>query len=197
MILKNRDRLIEVARQVFSRKGVDKTTMNDIAAAAQKSRRTIYTYFRSKKEIYRAVIETECEEILIQLRSVVENPSLGPTDKMRQFISISIDNLETNMSADPKSDKFDNDLERIERIRRTTIQIKEEMLRSIVIEGVRQGVFDVNLSRHVLTAMILIIRGLEAATFRGNKVSKNILKDHLSQFVINYLTNNPNSNETT
>ena len=38
---------------------------------------------------------------------------------------------------------------------------------------------------------------LEAATFRGNKVSKNILKDHLSQFVINYLTNNPNSNETT
>lgn len=201
MILKTRDRLIEVARLIFYRKGVEKTTMNDIALASQMSRRTIYTYFRTKKEIYKAVIESECEEFVTQLRNVVENPLLDPTEKMRQFIIISIDNLETNMSADPKSGEFDSDMSRIERIRRTTIQIKEEMLRSIVIEGVRQGVFDPRLSRHVLTVMIIIIRGLESETFRGNKsnlsVSKNILKEHLSQFVVNFITNNPNSNETT
>jgi len=205
MVSKTRDRIIEVARQVFSRKGVDKTTMNDIAAAAKKSRRTIYTYFRTKKEIYRALIETECEEIVTQLRNVVENPTLDPTEKMRQFIFISIDNLETNMSADPKSDKYDNDIARIERIRRTTIQIKEEMLRSIVIEGVRQGVFNIDPARHVLTAMFLIIRGLEATTFRGPRGNSgptdSVLKEHLSQFVINYLTynskTNSNSNETT
>ena len=50
MVSKTRDRLIEVARQLFVYKGVENTTMNDIAAASDKGRRTIYTYFKNKKE---------------------------------------------------------------------------------------------------------------------------------------------------
>ncbi len=49
MVLKTRERLIEVARQLFAHKGVANTTMNDIAEASEKGRRTIYTYFKNKK----------------------------------------------------------------------------------------------------------------------------------------------------
>lgn len=49
MVSKTRDKLIEVARQLFTNKGVENTTMNDIAAASEKGRRTIYTYFKSKR----------------------------------------------------------------------------------------------------------------------------------------------------
>ena len=45
MVLKTRERLIEVARQLFTNKGIENTTMNDIANASDKGRRTIYTYF--------------------------------------------------------------------------------------------------------------------------------------------------------
>ena len=51
MVTKTRDKLIEVARQLFVHKGIENTTMNDIANASDKGRRTIYTYFKNKKEI--------------------------------------------------------------------------------------------------------------------------------------------------
>ena len=59
MVKKTRDRFIEVARSLFARQGVENTTMNDIATASDKGRRTIYTYFKSKREIFNAVIESE------------------------------------------------------------------------------------------------------------------------------------------
>ena len=64
MVLKTREKLIEVARQLFAHKGVENTTMNDIAAASDKGRRTIYTYFKNKREIYNAVIERESDNIV-------------------------------------------------------------------------------------------------------------------------------------
>ena len=56
-VSKTREMLIDVARQLFARMGVDNTTMNDIALASKKGRRTLYTYFKSKNEIYLAVVE--------------------------------------------------------------------------------------------------------------------------------------------
>ena len=41
MALTTRDKLIDVARVLFAKKGVENTTMNDIAQAASKGRRTI------------------------------------------------------------------------------------------------------------------------------------------------------------
>lgn len=73
MVSKTRDRLIEVARQLFVYKGVENTTMNDIAAASDKGRRTIYTYFKNKKEIYNAVVEQQSNVVVERLRAVVES----------------------------------------------------------------------------------------------------------------------------
>lgn len=64
MVLKTRDRLIEVARQLFARKGIENTTMNDIASASDKGRRTIYTYFKNKRDIFNAVIEQETDKLM-------------------------------------------------------------------------------------------------------------------------------------
>ena len=49
---KTKTMLVEVARQLFAKNGVQETTMNDIAEASGKGRRTLYTYFRNKEEIY-------------------------------------------------------------------------------------------------------------------------------------------------
>ena len=47
-VSKTREKLVDVARQLFAKMGVENTTMNDIAMASQKGRRTLYTYFKSK-----------------------------------------------------------------------------------------------------------------------------------------------------
>ena len=58
-VSKTKAKLVDVARQLFAKMGVENTTMNDIALASKKGRRTLYTYFKSKDEIYLAVVESE------------------------------------------------------------------------------------------------------------------------------------------
>ena len=55
---KTREMLVDVARQLFAKSGLENTTMNDIAIASRKGRRTLYTYFKNKNEIYWAVVES-------------------------------------------------------------------------------------------------------------------------------------------
>ena len=70
MIQNTREQLIEVASQLFSRKGVDATTMGDIANASDRGRRTIYTYFRNKREVYSAVLQSEADGLLERLGTI-------------------------------------------------------------------------------------------------------------------------------
>ncbi|HQG07877.1 MAG TPA: TetR/AcrR family transcriptional regulator, partial [Dysgonamonadaceae bacterium] len=69
---KTKRSLIEVARQLFAKKGVENTTMNDIAEASKRGRRTLYTYFSSKNEIYKAVVESEFQELYKKLDEVIK-----------------------------------------------------------------------------------------------------------------------------
>ena len=82
---KTRDMLVDVARQLFARKGVDNTTMNDIAQASLKGRRTLYTYFKSKNEIYLAVVESELNQLYKMLQDVAVK-DLPADEKLVTFI---------------------------------------------------------------------------------------------------------------
>ena len=77
---KTREILIDAARQVFARKGIERTTMNDIATASKKGRRTLYMYFKNKEEISTIVIENEMER-LYEMLEAVEKKDL-PADEL-------------------------------------------------------------------------------------------------------------------
>ena len=47
-VSKTRDMLVDVARQLFARMGVDNTTMNDIAQASRKGRRTLIRTLKAR-----------------------------------------------------------------------------------------------------------------------------------------------------
>ena len=50
--------------------------MNDIAVASKKGRRTLYTYFKSKEDIYMAVVESELEMLSGAMEKVLNRISL-------------------------------------------------------------------------------------------------------------------------
>ena len=84
-ISKTRQLLVDVARQLFAKKGMENTTMNDIAMASGKGRRTLYTYFKSKEDIYYAVIESELERLSDQLDEVASK-RISPQEKIIELI---------------------------------------------------------------------------------------------------------------
>ncbi len=57
--------------------------MNDIALASKKGRRTLYTYFKSKEDIYMAVVESELDILSDIMKRVVEKEHLARSEDHR------------------------------------------------------------------------------------------------------------------
>lgn len=145
MVSKTREKLIEVAKQLFANKGVENTTMNDIAAASEKGRRTIYTYFKNKREIYNAVVESQSTAIISKLKEIAES-DLPHDQRLRNYLRKRI-----NVMAEiiPQSKKpydryrliFSRDYKRSEKIFELARKKEQELFKSMLDRGVRDGAF--------------------------------------------------------
>ena len=91
-VSKTRAKLVDVARQLFAKRGVDDTTMNDIAVASKKGRRTLYTYFKSKEDIYMAVVESELEMLSDAMEQVAKK-DITPDEKILKLIETHLDSI--------------------------------------------------------------------------------------------------------
>jgi AcrR family transcriptional regulator len=63
--------IIGVASGLFATAGLRRTTMETIATAAGRGRRTIYMYFSNKAEVYEAVVAREISRITAPLKDIV------------------------------------------------------------------------------------------------------------------------------
>ena len=72
-----RDELVGAAAKVFTRYGFRKTSMDDVARAAQLSRQGVYFYFSTKEELFRAVVGYLAEVTLEAARTALAREDLG------------------------------------------------------------------------------------------------------------------------
>lgn len=161
MVSKTREKLIEVARQLFVYKGIENTTMNDIAAASDKGRRTIYTYFKNKREIYNAVIERESEQLVGRLRLIKDRTDIDVAAKLEQYLRVRFDFL---TEATPRHEGLlqwlGRDQRRIDRIRRLALDKELDMFKALISEGVEAGAFDPLQARRLPTVEWFIYQGI-------------------------------------
>lgn len=160
--------LIEVARVLFARYGKKEVTMNDIAEASKKGRRTLYTYFNNKEEIYKAVIDKELERVLERLYlKATEN--CEPDIKLTNHIITHLDAIKevVTRNGSLRADFF-HDIYEVERTRRK-IDTKEILIiREILNEGIEKKIFkrmDLDLSSMII---FYAIKGLEVPYIRQN-----------------------------
>ncbi len=139
MAIKTREKLIEVARQLFARNGVTNTTINDIAAASSKGRRTVYTYFKNKLEIYNAVLESESERLVASLReiTITEDPV---EDRLRQYLRFRLEHNSIQSETQHKT-WLKLDRRRFDRITRLVNEKENALLAALLEKGCKQGVF--------------------------------------------------------
>lgn len=58
-----RQRILRASRQLFSAKGYEETTMDDVAERAEVSKATLYNYFPGKDSLLMGIAEAELEQI--------------------------------------------------------------------------------------------------------------------------------------
>jgi AcrR family transcriptional regulator len=177
--------LIEVARELFAKNGKKDVTMNDIAEASKKGRRTLYTYFNNKEEIYKAVIDKELDQVIERLYLVTAETT-APDIKLTNHIITHLDAIKyiVTRNGSLRADFF-HDIYEVERTRRK-VDVKEiALIKKILIEGVAKRVFK-NMDTD-LSAMIIFyaIKGLEVPYIRQNisdEFEKN--KKSIVEFVL-------------
>jgi len=184
-----RKMLIEIARDLFAERGKSNVTMNDIAEKSQKGRRTLYTYFASKDEIYHTIIQDELNYIL-QVLQVVQDTHVDPEKKLTNHIISHLDAVKTVVSRNGslRADFF-RDIYEVERIRRRTDKMEIEMIKNILSEGVHGGTFKpINIE---LSAVITFyaIKGIEAPYIRLSlsdvfEKNKNSIVDSILKGVV-------------
>ncbi|MFT4072472.1 MAG: TetR/AcrR family transcriptional regulator [Dysgonamonadaceae bacterium] len=176
-IIKTRNMLIDVARKLFARMGVDNTTMNDIAVASQKGRRTLYTYFNNKNEVYQAVVESEIERMIVALQDVVTK-KMSADEKLLLFFYTRFDSIKKVVvrNGTLKADFF-RDIWRVENVRKSYDRQEIRIIKEILQQGIDEGTFE--MPDIQLTAEILhhALRGLEVPYIRGQIRSSRMLMD--------------------
>ena len=71
---KNRKlQIIQAAVKRFTKHGINKTTLDEIARDLRIGKATIYHYFQSKEELYYATIELRTEEYLEEIKNIFNN----------------------------------------------------------------------------------------------------------------------------
>lgn len=93
--LKNRQIIMEAAQELFSLKGFEQTTMADIARSAEIAAGTIYLYFKSKEELFYALIQEGMRKLLEDLKNAVATEKLSER-RLHLLVQIPFEFFEKN-----------------------------------------------------------------------------------------------------
>ena len=166
-ISKTRQKLVDVARQLFAKNGMENTTMNDIAIASGKGRRTLYTYFKSKEDIYFAVIECELERLSDKLDEVAAK-RIRPQDKVIELIYTHLSMIkETVIRNGNLRAEFFRNIWMVEKTRKNFDEDELELFRKVYAEGKADGEFDIENVDLVADITHYCIKGLEVPFIYG------------------------------
>ena len=166
-ISKTRQILIDVARQMFAKNGLEGTTMNDIAAASGKGRRTLYTYFNRKEDVYSAVIESEVERLSDKLDEVAAM-KMRPQEKIVELIYTHLSQIrETVVRNGNLRAEFFRNIWMVEKVRKKFDADEIAIFRRVYAEGNEMGEFDMENVDIVADITHYCIKGLEVPYIYG------------------------------
>lgn len=181
-ISKTEQTFVDVARQLFAKNGLDGTTMNDIAVASGKGRRTLYTYFRKKEDIYSAVIESELERLSEKMDEVA-NRKIRPQDKIIELIYTHLSSIrETVVRNGNLRAEFFRNIWMVEKVRKKFDADEIALFRKVYESGKAYGEFDIDNVELVADITHYCIKGLEVPYIYG-RIGHG-LTDELSRPVV-------------
>ena len=160
-ITKTRQKLLEVARELFAHKGLEATTMNDIASTSGRGRRTLYTYFRNKEEIYYAVIEEELERLSEKMDEVVTK-EVEPEEKIFALIYAHLSNIRDTVARNGTlRAEFFRNIWMVEKVRKAFDEEEHRILQKVLQEGVNKGRFRIENVPLMADIIHYSVKGLE------------------------------------
>ena len=159
--------ILDVAQKIFSRFGLNKTTMNEIAKATRMGKATLYHYFTSKEEVFSEVINRESKIYTDKLDEAIKGIN-DPKGKLRAYIKTRIktfNSLTNTYSA--LTDEYLGNYSDIKKFREPFFSTERETLISILKEEGNQKDFTDIQIVEVAKVISLMLGGIEFLIISG------------------------------
>lgn len=135
-----KNEILDVAGRLFSTKGYDKCTVNDILNAVGIAKGTFYYYFKSKEEVLDSIIYRITELIVSKAKMVASNSELSPVMKILNIIISMRVESEVDNELMEKIHKPENALMHQKSLNQIVTSVTP-ILSEVVNEGINQGIF--------------------------------------------------------
>jgi AcrR family transcriptional regulator len=88
---RRKQQILVAAKRVFSEKGFNKATMEDIAHEAELSPGTLYLYFKNKEELYASLSLRILQYLLLRIEHVNAMKQAGPDERLKALMEAMYD----------------------------------------------------------------------------------------------------------
>ena len=171
-----REQLVQAARQVFVRFGYKKTALDDIAREARKGKSTIYYYFKSKDDIFKAVIDAEAE---IRAKTIDDQISMidDPQQKLKTYIYVRMLTLKKvgNYYEAIKNDLLDN-LYFVNSLRTNHFDAEINLVKELLLEGIEKEVYTIQNPELTAKTIVTLLQGFEVPIILKNLSDEELQK---------------------
>jgi AcrR family transcriptional regulator len=83
---RRKQQIVVAAKKVFSNKGFNRATMDDIAKEAELSPGTLYLYFKNKEELYASLSIRILQYLQIRVEQIVKEKEMMPEQKLDTLV---------------------------------------------------------------------------------------------------------------
>jgi len=156
-----REKILEVATIVFGKYGFRRTTMDEIAKYAHKAKGSVYYYFKSKEDLFTAVVERELRKVEVALEDI-STSDLESVDKLKNYMNGRIQRLvpAINYHETLKSELL-YPLDFVREVKEKFYTADIERIKEILKEGVNKGIYKDIDNSFVAELIELVLKGLE------------------------------------
>jgi len=159
--MNQKEKIISAAKELISKFGFKKTTMEDIAEKVRMAKATLYHYFKSKEDILREIIKREGEIIRKKIINAVKN-SKNPEEKIKNYALTRFRYLRelAIYYASLREDYYIH-FNFIEKERKEFDEFELSMLENILKEGIKEGCFNIPNPRLYVFLLLQSMKGIE------------------------------------
>jgi AcrR family transcriptional regulator len=168
-----RQRIIELSKRVFTKYGLRKTIMEDIAKEIGFTAAAIYYYFDSKEDLFKACLQDEISKVVAMMEERVKEAE-SPQDKLKKIVGAKVEGTRNIIKNFNIEEEIVGELRgEIERLGLKELASRElKLIEDAIREGVEKGVFKENLD-------------VKRATFIIHTLAKELASKSASQKDIN------------
>ncbi len=185
--------IVDSATKFFSKYGFHKTTMDEIAKNIHKAKGVLYYYFKSKEELFNAVLKQELDQVKNELRKipVSDNDSLVML-KSYFLTRLKLLHKALNYQETLKGDFFEKYIF-VKDVRDDFVKFERAQLTLILGKGKNEGYIDVKDIKSTVNILLMVVSGIEIPLYLQDKyIEYETTIEELSVLIVNSLRKQKN-----